>query len=233
MKRNLVRAFLAVIILVGVPLAFIRGGDKISLESVLDLTSGGIDRLPELLQRIRNFHRIVTRDGRRLLEVSAKEASFFKDDRAVVVKEPRIIFYDGGQKFAVVRSDEARIFFTSADVDEVRLQGGVEFELDRFQLTADYVVFSTLNATIDASGKVNLKSPELSLRGDRLRIDIATRRLIADHNVRLHVVQTAAAPATKTYSNADAVPDTAPATGGTGAAPPSMAPSKDTVSPAG
>ncbi len=189
MPRTLLRVLLVAFVLIAVPLAFLRGADHVALNRVLDLTSGGISRLPELLQRIRDFHRVVTRDGRRTLELSAKEASFFKDDRAVLVVEPKIVFFDEGRRFAVVAADRARVFLSGFEADEVRLEGNVQFDLKRFHLSARHVTFNRNDARIDAHGEVELTSPQLRIRGDTLHLDLTTRRLSIDDHVHVRVAQ--------------------------------------------
>lgn len=188
--RNLFRVLLVASILLILSIAFLRGSDRIALNSVLDLTSGGIERLPELLQRIRDFHRVVTRDGLRTLELSAKEASFFKDDRAVLVVEPKIVFFDDGRRFAVVGADRAKVYFTGVDADQVQLEGNVDFNLRRFHLSAGHLTFNRTKARIDAHGDVELTSPQMRIRGDNLHLDLATRRLSVDQRVRVRVAQT-------------------------------------------
>ena len=77
---------------------FYRSGRQARIGDIFDVPKLGEEALPELLQRIRDFHRVVTRKGEKILEISAQEASYFRDSSAVEIKAPSLVFFHQGER---------------------------------------------------------------------------------------------------------------------------------------
>ncbi len=191
MLRPLIRRLLAVAFVAILGLVLWNVGKRQSLESVLDIAQSASERLPELLRRIRNFHRVVTRDGLTVLEVSAKEASYFKNDRAVVILEPSIVFYDKGEKAGVLSGAEGRLYLDGNEFEAIELSGRVLFELAGFKLATSKLFYNREEGIIRAQGATRLESPDLLLTGHDLSIDIKQRKLIMSADVRMELRETA------------------------------------------
>lgn len=188
MVRYYLRFVLVATFLVAVAVVLFRTGNRVSLENVLDFSSVSRDILPELLQRIRNFHRVVTRDGVRVLELSAEEASFFKDDSTVVVKAPKITFFDDGREFATISADEARLNTNGNEVDSADLAGHVIIKVDRFRVDSATITYDNVERRIVAPGFVTIASPDLNLKGTGLTLNLDDRTLALHKSVTMNVV---------------------------------------------
>jgi len=192
------RAVFAATVVAGLALVAWRGLERVPLGSVLELSEPAVERIPELLQRIRSFHRVVTRHGEKLLEVSAAEASYFRDDRAVVVREPRLIFFDKGERAGMLSALEGRLYFDGHEVEAVELAGGARLSLDRFSLEAEELAYERSRGVIVASGAAVISSPELSLAGNGLTLDLAARRLGLASGVHMILKHAPSTPALDT-----------------------------------
>ena len=73
----MLRAALVITAVVGVAVVVFGLRYQSALEGIWDVSRLTADNLPKLLQRIRDFRRVITRDGLTVLEVSAKKADFF------------------------------------------------------------------------------------------------------------------------------------------------------------
>ena len=63
--------------------------------------------------------RLITREGLKVLEVSASEASYFKNDKAIQIIEPKVVFYEGGERVGEVSSAVCVEPVTLADCQEL------------------------------------------------------------------------------------------------------------------
>lgn len=179
--RNLL-ATLLVALLVALAFSFAR---RAPLESVLDPESIAARALPQLLQRIRNFHRVITREGRKVLEVSAEEASYFKDDKAVEIVAPRVVFYEDGERAGEVSAERGRLYLDGVDVLAVEVTGKVSFELGRLRLSAENLAFDKESHLIKVHGEARVEAAEMTLSGADLSVDMLERTVVIGSNVRM------------------------------------------------
>jgi LPS export ABC transporter protein LptC len=177
-------AVLAALVIVGLLIS--RLGGRIDTDGVLDFSIRA-EQLPQIVQRIRNFHRVVTRDGKKLLELSAAEASYFKDDTAVIVISPRIIFFENGEEFATLSSDQARLYIEGNEVNAAEMQGTVDVRLEQFRLTAEDMTFETTQRLLLSQGFVEIESPEIKLSGTGFTLYLAEKRLNLASDVKVRV----------------------------------------------
>jgi len=144
--------------------------------------------LPELLQRIRNFHRVITREGKKVLEVSASEASYFKNDKAIEILEPKVVFYEGGERAGEVSADKGRLYLEGTEVLSVEVSGNVIFEIGRLKLTTDKLTYDRATDKIHAPGMANVAAAELTLKGTDLTVDMVDKSVVigAGASMTLH-----------------------------------------------
>lgn len=152
-------------------------------------------RLPELLQRIRNFHRVIAREGRKVLEVSAKEASYYRNDAAVEVVEPKVVFYEGGERVGEVSADTGRIFLDGTEVKQVEVRGNVLFQLGRLRITTDQLHYDRETRRITAPGQADVEAAELSLTGTGLAVDVVQGSVVLESEVHMILKPRVDAPA--------------------------------------
>lgn len=177
MSRQAWRYVLAVVLVV----ALAGIGLSISRRSVPDLIQKSFlatQALPELLQRIRNFQRVITREGRKVLEVSAREASYFKNDRAIEILEPKVVFYEGGERVGEVSASKGRLYLDGTDVLSVEVTGTVLFEIGRLRVMTDNLTYDRATSRITARGPARVEAAELSLSGNDLTVDMLGRSAV-------------------------------------------------------
>lgn len=183
MNRPLLRILVVAAALVVVAGVFVRSGKRMSLESVLDVSRLSEEALPELLQRIRDFHRVVNRNGKKLFEVSAREASYFRDDRAVEILDPTVTFFDDGVEVGSISGASGWLMITDNSIEAVSLRGGVELTLTKFAVSADQITYERASDIITTKGVTEVRSPELLLVGKNLTFDLGRKSLVVDSHV--------------------------------------------------
>ena len=141
--------------------------------------------LPELLQRIRNFHRVITREGRKVLEVSATEASYFKNDKAVEIVQPKVVFYEKGERVGEVSADKGRLYLDGTDVQSVEVTGNVLFEIGRVKVSTEVLNYDRATNHVTAPGLAHVEAAELSLTGTGMTVDMLERSVVIPAGVKM------------------------------------------------
>ncbi len=200
---------------------------RTSIPEILQPSFLATQALPELLQRIRNFHRVITREGRKVLEVSAREASYFKNDKAIEILEPKVIFYEAGERAGEVSAEKGRLYLDGTDVLSVEVSGNVLFEIGRLRVTTDNLTYDRETDHIVAKGEAHVEAAELTLTGTGLAVNMLERSVVIGSGVKMTLhpkaagaaAQDAAAPEVSVAAPpAAAVPATSPAAGSPAAA---------------
>lgn len=186
-SRRWAQRAIAVAVIIVLALFALGIRDRKSLISALDMTRLAGEALPELLQRIRNFHRVITRDGKRVLEIAAKRADYFKDDRTIQVIQPYIVFYEEGEKIGELAGSKGRILLDGGDLLTVSLSGVVILELGDFKLYAEDLVYDRKAETIQALGTVEIRSSEVTLTGRDLMVNVVERSVTMNEDVHIQL----------------------------------------------
>jgi len=154
----------------------------------------GTQVLPELLQRIRNFHRVITREGKKVLEVSATEASYFKNDKAIEILEPKVVFYEGGERAGEVSAAKGRLYLDGTEVLSVEVSGNVLFEIGRLSVVTEKLTYDRATNHIHAPGEAHVEAAELSLTGTDLTVDMLKRSVVIGSRVTMSLHPKTEAP---------------------------------------
>jgi LPS export ABC transporter protein LptC len=148
-----------------------------------DLAQQALDLLPQVAQRIKDFHRVKVDGGRKVWEVAAKEAQYFQEDQLVVVKQPLVSFYVKDGRVVSLRGDEGKVMLGKRDLQQVEVSGGIEVDLGAYALSADYARYEREPGVIIAPGDVHIRSDDLDLHGRDMRIDVEQQRLTLNERV--------------------------------------------------
>jgi LPS export ABC transporter protein LptC len=183
MRRLYVRIVFIAAIASGIALIFLNTSPQVDLNKVLDISRLQPEHLPELLQRIRDFHRIVTRDGKKLLEVSAKEASYFRNEKAIEILEPKLVFYDEGRRVGAITGGRGYLLMDGNKVESVELSGQAEFQLMQFVVKAESIEYHKATDQVVTSGPTEVTSDEIELKGHNLTFDLSARTLNVNADV--------------------------------------------------
>ncbi len=195
MKRRILRALFLAFVVIGIPAVYLRSGSRVALQDLIEVARFRASALPELVQRIRDFHRVVTRNGQKLLELSAKEARYFRDETAVEIIEPRIVFFDKGEPVGEVSGTRGRIVLNGNDVAAVSMHGGVRFRLADFVVETGELTYDRQSERIIARGPSAIRSPELTLRGAGITVDLRAQTLVVEEDVDMALHKVAGSPA--------------------------------------
>jgi LPS export ABC transporter protein LptC len=173
---------------------FYRSSREPRLTDIFDVPKLGEEVLPELLQRIRDFHRVVTRKGEKILEISASEASYFRDNNAVEIKAPSLVFFHEGERVGSIAADRGWIVIEDTELKSADLEGNVQLMLTKFSISADAMRYDRLGERIQARGLTDVRAPDLELRGRDMLFDLRAHQLTVQSGVSMQLKRSAKAP---------------------------------------
>ena len=150
-----------------------------------ELAGRALDLLPDVAQRIQNFHRVQVRDGRKVWEIAATEARYFEEEHRVVVRDPVLRLYLPDGRAVGVRGDEGTVSLEGKELRSVELSGGIEVTLTDYTVTTDYARYDRSTDRIIAPGMVHISGQDVDARGERMEVDVGAQRLRLSSDVHM------------------------------------------------
>ena len=132
---------------------------------------------PEVSQRIQEFRRVKVRDGRKVWELTAREAQYLEDRGQVVVKNPDVLFYMDGGDSVHVTGREGRIFVTGNNLDRIELGGGIEVKMRDYLVRTEQAIYDHEHDAIVSPGRVEISSAALTLDGRMMIVELKSQRV--------------------------------------------------------
>jgi len=144
-----------------------------------------IELLPDVAQRIQDFHRIKIDGDRKVWDVSAKEARYFEEEGVVAVQDPVVAVYLENGRTVALHGRSGEVCLVDKAVDRVEVEGEVEVQLDEYLVSTDFARYDTDSDMIVAPGSVRMESSQIQLDGEALQVDLGAGRLRVGKNVRM------------------------------------------------
>ncbi|MBI4516519.1 MAG: LPS export ABC transporter periplasmic protein LptC [Deltaproteobacteria bacterium] len=150
-----------------------------------EAAQGGLDLLPQVAQRIQDFHRIKTEDGRTVWEVAAREAQYHEDEHEFVVLEPLVRLYLKDGRPVGLSGHEGHVKLEGRELREVEVTGGIELRFADYTVRTDRARYQHGSDTISAPAPVEIKGGALELRGEQMEFEVKAQRLRLFRNVTM------------------------------------------------
>ena len=181
MRRTRLGLLLVAVVAAVVSYVLIRLADRLSVKDFVRVETLSDEALPDLLQRLRDFHRVVTRNGEKVLEVSAKEASYFRDTAAVEIVEPTVLFFEHGQRVGEISGGRGSLVLDDGQVSSVEVTDGVRLAFVNFDIRADSAFYDRVAKVVVTHGRASLRSDQFEVTGTGMTVDLGAQTLrIAD-----------------------------------------------------
>ncbi len=136
-----------------------------------------VDVLPGVAQRIQNFHRVKIEDGRKVWEVSAREARYREGDGTVMVQDPSVqLFFADGRELSL-RGNSGVVFLDGRELRRIEVEGGIAIAFGDYVLSTERATYEVERDVVVAPGAVHIQGGGLDLRGEQMEVEVATQRL--------------------------------------------------------
>lgn len=179
--RRLVVGSLVLLLLVGAAMLARNFWEQRKVELALE----AIELLPDVAQRIQDFHRVKVDDGRKVWEVAAKEARYFEGDGVVAVEDPVVsVFFEEGRSVSL-QGRSGKVILDGADVDRVEIEGEIDVKLNEYALSTESAYYEANTDRIIVPGAVRVESKQLQIDGNEMEIEVGAQRLRVNDGVHM------------------------------------------------
>jgi LPS export ABC transporter protein LptC len=143
-----------------------------------------VDVLPNVAQRIQNFHRVKVDSGRRVWEVSAREAQYLEGEEMVVVDAPVVSLFLRDGRTVALRGDGGRVFLKERELRRVEMQGSIEVQLGEYALYTDTASYEAERGVIIAPGPVRITGAGFEVHGEHGEVNVDAHTLLVSERVQ-------------------------------------------------
>ncbi len=149
------------------------------------------DVVPEADQRLQNFRRVLVRDGKKVWEITSRQAQYFETSGEVVVDAPEVSLYLNDGEVIAIRCGEGRLRRgkDDKDISQIELKNDLEIQVGDFSLRTQEALYDSEHNTISSPGAVQITSRGLVVEGQGYTVDVADKRLMLNSDVRTTVTK--------------------------------------------
>jgi LPS export ABC transporter protein LptC len=145
--------------------------------------------MPEAALQIKDFHRAQVEGDRKVWEVFGEEASFLKGEGQLVLKKPRIFFYQKDDTTVEATGDKGTLWLEDAkgDMQKAQLLGDVEVNFRGYVLkTGEILYFKNTNLMV-LPGRVSVRGAGMELDGSHMEVTLDDEKMKLNRDVKTKV----------------------------------------------
>jgi LPS export ABC transporter protein LptC len=136
------------------------------------------DVAPEAAQRMQNFRRAKIRDGKKVWEIAARQASYSQENNEIVVEGPEVTLYVKNGDVIALRCHEGRVHLNNdEEMIRMELSGDLEMRVGDFVITTPNAVYENERNAIFSDGPVRIVGQGVEVEGQGYTVDVAEKRL--------------------------------------------------------
>jgi len=155
-----------------------------------DLVHLAKDVAPEAAQRMQNFRRAKIRDGKKVWEIAARQASYLQEKNEIVVEGPEVSLYIKDDEMIALRCQEGRIYLDKdEEVLRIELSGDLEMRMNEFIITTPQAVYESERNTIFSDEPVRIVGQGVEVEGRGYIVDVSEKRLTLNAEVQTSVTK--------------------------------------------
>lgn len=144
-----------------------------------------LDVLPDVAQRIQNFHRVKVEDGRKVWEVSAAEAQYREGEGAVAVRQPSVTLYLRDGRQVSLRGANGTVFLEGKELRRVEVEGDIDVQLGEYALSTERAAYEADRDLVVAPGAVQIRGKGLDLHGEGMEVEVNAQHMRLMQNVQM------------------------------------------------
>ena len=143
-----------------------------------------VEALPNVAQRIQNFHRVKVENGRKVWEVSAREAQYLEEEQLVVVDAPVVEIFLADGRTVALRGKGGKVFLADRELKRVELEGDIDIELGDYAMHTDAAHYEAEGGVIVAPGQVRITGTGFELQGEHMEVNVSAQQLVLSEHVQ-------------------------------------------------
>lgn len=149
-----------------------------------------LDYVPEAALQIKNFRRAKIEGGQKVWELFGEEARYFKTEKEVVIKKPRMIFYQKDSHTIEATGKDGHMWLTEreGEMEKAQFQGDVQVNYRGFVLNTEEMLYLKSKNQVVLPGKVSVKGDGMELEGVGMEISLDDEKMRLLQKVRTKLV---------------------------------------------
>ena len=142
------------------------------------------DVAPEAAQRMQNFRRAKIRDGKKVWEIAARQASYSHEKNEIVVEGPEVTLYVKNGDVIALRCHEGRVHLNNdEEVIRMELSGDLEMRVGDFVITTPNAVYENERNTIFSDSPIRIVGQGVEVEGQGYNVDVSEKSLTLNAEV--------------------------------------------------
>ena len=150
-----------------------------------ELAAAAVEVLPDVSQRIQNFHRVKIEDGRKVWEVQARDAQYKEGEGVVSVIEPVVALYLADGREVSLRGTSGVVLLEGRELKRVDVEGAITVQLGDYALSTDRASYEVATDLVIAPGAVRITGGGLDIEGRHMEVEVGAQRLRLTEQVRV------------------------------------------------
>ena len=190
MRKHATRILLLAAVFVSLGVVIYKVAENLALQKIGEIEQNPmkiLDLVPKSALRIKEFRRSKIEGGRKVWELTGKEAVYLKAEREAVIKKLWLVFYRETGETMEVNGDEGHLFFNDGGMEKMRLQGSVEVNYQGFILRTDEILYFQDDDRVMSPGKVTVSGKGLELEGEGMEISIRDEKIRFFNKVKTRI----------------------------------------------
>ena len=136
-----------------------------------------LDYLHESSIRLKDFHRAKIEDGRKVWELFGDEASYFKEQKEALIKNPRFYYYDKKGEVAETKGNEALLYLNEKELERMELRGDVQVTFQGYILKSEEANYLPAQDQIVLPNRTTVTGEGIELEGARMEVEIQDKKV--------------------------------------------------------
>ena len=190
MRKRSLRIPLLAVVFISLGVVVYKVVQNLSLQKIAEIEQNPIkflDYVPESALRLKEFRRIKIEGGRKVWELTGKEAVYLKAEKEAMIKKPRLVFFHENGETMELSGDEGHLFLNDGGMEKMELQGTVEVNFQGYILQTDELHYLQDDDRVVSPGKVTVKGQGLELEGVGMELSLQDEKIRLLDRVRTKI----------------------------------------------
>lgn len=190
MRKHATRILVLAAVFVSLGVVIYKVAENLALQKIGEIEQNPmkiLDLVPESALRLKEFRRSKIEGGRKVWELTGKEAVYLKSEREAVIKKPWLVFYRETGETMEVNGDEGHLFFNDGGMEKMQLQGSVVVNYQGFILRTDEIIYLQDDDRVSSPGMVTVSGKGLELEGEGMELSIRDEKIQFFNKVRTRI----------------------------------------------
>jgi LPS export ABC transporter protein LptC len=144
-----------------------------------------IELLPDVAQRIQNFHRVKVEGGRKVWEVSAAEAQYREGEGMVAVREPSVALFLRDGREVSLRGATGKVFLDGKELRRIEVEGDIDVQLGEYAISTEHASYEADRDLVIAPGAVQIRGKGVDVQGEGMEVEIGAQRMRIAQSVKM------------------------------------------------